>query len=66
MADSRASRYPHFVAETSAEVVIARIGDDVDPRLREIMSAVIRHAHALVKEVRLTPDEWLAASSLPI
>ena len=61
MADKKANRYPYFAAETSAEVVIARIGADVDPRFREIMTAVIRHLHALVKEVRLTDDEWMAA-----
>jgi catechol 1,2-dioxygenase len=61
MADKKANRYPYFAAETSAEVVIARIGADVDPRFREVMTAVIRHLHALVKEVRLTDDEWMAA-----
>ncbi|WP_344664290.1 dioxygenase [Catenulispora yoronensis] len=29
-----------------------------DPRLREIMQAVTRHLHALVREVRLTQAEW--------
>ncbi|HET9690728.1 MAG TPA: dioxygenase [Acidimicrobiales bacterium] len=32
-----------------------------DPRLAEVMQAVVRHAHALVEEVALTRDEWLAA-----
>ena len=30
-----------------------------DPRLREIVSALVRHLHAFVREVRLTPDEWM-------
>lgn len=29
-----------------------------DPRLREIMEAVVRHLHGLIREVRLTEDEW--------
>ena len=29
-----------------------------DPRLREVMAALIRHLHALVKEVRLEEQEW--------
>ena len=61
MTEKGTKRYPYFTADTSADVVIARIGADVDPRLREIMDAVIRHAHALVKELRLTQDEWMAA-----
>ena len=31
-----------------------------DPRLREIMGALVRHAHAFVREVRLTEDEFEA------
>jgi hydroxyquinol 1,2-dioxygenase len=29
-----------------------------DERLRELMRALVRHAHALVREVGLTPAEW--------
>lgn len=32
-----------------------------DPRLRELMQALVRHTHALVREVDLTPAEWEAA-----
>jgi hydroxyquinol 1,2-dioxygenase len=32
-----------------------------DARYQEIMSAVVRHLHALVREVDLKPDEWMAA-----
>ncbi|MFY9511734.1 MAG: dioxygenase [Rubrivivax sp.] len=32
-----------------------------DERYKEIMSAVVRHVHALVREVDLKPDEWMAA-----
>jgi catechol 1,2-dioxygenase len=30
-------------------------------RLREIMAVLVPHLHAVVRELRLTPEEWLAA-----
>jgi catechol 1,2-dioxygenase len=48
----------YFSEDDSAEVVIARIASDTDPRLREIMDAAIRHLHAFVKEVEPTQEEW--------
>jgi hydroxyquinol 1,2-dioxygenase len=30
-----------------------------DPRLREIATALVKHLHAFVREVRLTPEEWM-------
>ncbi|MEK9706603.1 MAG: dioxygenase [Alphaproteobacteria bacterium] len=39
--------------------VLDKIADDTDPRLREIMEALIRHAHDFIREVSLTPDELL-------
>ncbi|SEO46063.1 dioxygenase [Trujillonella endophytica] len=32
-----------------------------DPRLAELMTALVRHLHAFAREVRLTEAEWLAA-----
>lgn len=40
--------------------VVSRLGATPDPRLREVMSALVRHLHAFAKEVRLTEEEWLA------
>jgi catechol 1,2-dioxygenase len=54
-------RFPYFEEETSTEVVNARMGPDVDPRLREVMGAIVRHLHAAVKEIEPTHEEWLAA-----
>ncbi len=53
--------YPLFSEDVSDEVVNARMAPDADPRLREIMGAVVRHLHAAVKEVEPTHEEWLAA-----
>jgi catechol 1,2-dioxygenase len=49
-----------FDAARSADVVNARMGSDIDPRLHEIMSALVRHMHAFVAETELTSDEWMA------
>ena len=53
--------YPYFEEESSVDVVNARMGPEVDPRLREIMTAVVKHLHNAVKEVEPTHDEWMAA-----
>jgi hydroxyquinol 1,2-dioxygenase len=55
------TKYPYFDEDTSAEVVLARMGADTDPRLRQVMTAAVNHLHAFVKEVRPSHDEWLAA-----
>jgi len=36
------------------------MGEDTDPRLREILGALVRHLHAFASEVNLTHDEWNA------
>jgi hydroxyquinol 1,2-dioxygenase len=41
-----------------AAVLTQNRGDD--PRLRELIDALVRHLHAFVREARPTPQEWLA------
>ncbi|TQE36506.1 dioxygenase family protein [Streptomyces ipomoeae] len=41
--------------------VVASFGTAKDDRFREVMQALVRHAHAFVRETRLTEDEWNAA-----
>lgn len=43
------------------QAVLDRLAADADPRFKEIISAVVRHAHALVRELDLKPEEWMAA-----
>jgi hydroxyquinol 1,2-dioxygenase len=43
------------------QAVLDRIDADADPRFRQILTAVVRHAHALIREVDLKPDEWMNA-----
>jgi protocatechuate 3,4-dioxygenase beta subunit len=38
--------------------VLQRVAQTPDPRLREVMTALVRHLHAFVKEVELTEAEW--------
>ncbi|QGU06085.1 Hydroxyquinol 1,2-dioxygenase [Corynebacterium occultum] len=40
------------------EEVVASFAGAEDPRLKQIMEATVRHLHALVREVRLTEEEW--------
>jgi catechol 1,2-dioxygenase len=42
--------------------VLAAMSGAADPRVAEILSAVIRHAHDLARQVRLQPGELLAAA----
>jgi len=41
--------------------VLARFAATPDPRLKQIMLALIKHLHAFVKDVELTETEWFQA-----
>ncbi|MBM3092435.1 6-chlorohydroxyquinol-1,2-dioxygenase [Ensifer sp. T173] len=58
---AKAPQYPYFTEEASAEVVNARMGQEADPRLREVMGTIVKHLHAAVKEIEPTHEEWLTA-----
>lgn len=51
----------YFTEENSEEVVAGRIADTTDPRFKEIMSVLIHHLHAAVKEIEPTQEEWFQA-----
>ena len=55
------TQYPYFDEANSVAVVNSRMGDDIDPRLREIMGVLVKHLHAAVKEIEPSHEEWLAA-----
>lgn len=48
----------YFTEEGSVETVNARMGDDTDPRLHQVMASLVKHLHAFAKEVELTQAEW--------
>ena len=50
-------------AMTPAELtddVLKAFGATPDPRLRELITALLRHLHAFATETGLTPEEWMA------
>lgn len=47
-----------FTEDRSAEVVAASFADTPDPRLRQVLTSLVQHLHAFVKEVELTEEEW--------
>jgi protocatechuate 3,4-dioxygenase beta subunit len=50
-----------FTEERSAEVVAASFARTPDPRLEQVITSLVRHLHAFVKDVELTEEEWGAA-----
>lgn len=52
---------PYFDEEHSDDVVNARMGEEINPRLRQVMSVLVKHLHAAVKEIEPTHEEWFAA-----
>lgn len=40
--------------------VLAAFAGTPDARLRELMTALVKHVHAFAREVDLKPDEWMA------
>jgi hydroxyquinol 1,2-dioxygenase len=51
----------YFTEEGSAEVVNERLGPSISPRLARVMSSLVTHLHAFVKDVELTEAEWAVA-----
>jgi catechol 1,2-dioxygenase len=47
--------------DSVTKAVLSEIERAPDPRFREIMSSLVRHLHAFVREVRLTEDEFQKA-----
>ena len=47
--------------ENITELAAKRWGTAHDPRLAEVLTALVRHLHDFAREVRLTEPEWMAA-----
>jgi len=43
---------------TITQAAIARLASTPDPRLNQIMTALVRHLHDFAREVKLTEEEW--------
>ena len=46
--------------QTLMEAVLTRVAATPDPRLRQIMTSLVKHLHGFVREVRPTWEELLA------
>jgi len=46
---------------TATDAALAQMAATPNPRLKQILDAAVRHAHAFAREVELTPEEWLQA-----
>ena len=44
--------------------VIAAMGPKTSPRMREVMTGLIRHLHDFARETNLTVSEWMAGVEL--
>ena len=44
---------------TVTDAALEQMAGTANPRLKEIMDAAVRHMHAFVREVNLTPEEWI-------
>jgi hypothetical protein len=54
-----------FNEQTLTEAVVARTAATPDPRLRQIMTSLVKHLHSFVREVRPTGEEWFSALGYP-
>jgi protocatechuate 3,4-dioxygenase beta subunit len=48
-------------ANNITDTVLETFGDCADPRYKQIITTVVKHLHAAVRELKLSPEEWLAA-----
>lgn len=48
----------YFSEAASVEAVNARTAETTDPRLKEVLSSLVTHLHAFIKDVELTTEEW--------
>jgi hydroxyquinol 1,2-dioxygenase len=50
-----------FTEQNLTEAVVERFASTPDPRLKQLITALVRHLHAYVREVEPTFDEWMGA-----
>lgn len=54
----------HRFDPTFTDHVTSAIGPKTSPRMRQLMTGLIRHAHDFCRENEVTVDEWMAAVNL--
>src|SRR5512134_2561612 len=50
----------NLTEQNLTEAVLAKLEGATDPRFKQIMTSLIKHLHAFVREVELTEAEWFA------
>jgi hydroxyquinol 1,2-dioxygenase len=48
----------HSVEADLTEAVLARLAPGAAPRFKQVMTSLVQHLHAFVREVELTEEEW--------
>ena len=51
----------HPVEADLTEAVLARLAPSAAPRFKQVVTSLVRHLHAFVREVELTEEEWFEA-----
>ena len=52
---------PYVTEENLTDIAVERWSNIPDPRLRQVMTALVRHLHEFTREIEPTPAEWFAA-----
>jgi hydroxyquinol 1,2-dioxygenase len=50
---------PSLIGSKLTDEVVSRYKDCPDPRLKEIMTNLVKHLHSFAREVKLTDQEWI-------
>jgi hydroxyquinol 1,2-dioxygenase len=50
---------PSLIGSKLTDEVLSRYKDCPDPRLKEIMTSLVKHLHSFAREVELTDQEWI-------
>ncbi|MCX5054273.1 MULTISPECIES: dioxygenase family protein [unclassified Streptomyces] len=53
-----ATEATHATDTTVTDEAVSSLDGTADPRLRELLTGLIRHLHAFARETRLTQEEW--------
>ena len=52
---------PYVTEKNLTDIAIDRWSNIPDPRLRKIMTSLVKHMHGFVREIEPTPQEWYTA-----
>ena len=52
---------PYVTEQTLTDIALKRWSDIPDPRLREVMTSLVKHLHAFVRDIEPTQAEWATA-----